>query len=89
MNLVFKESFEKDIENINQNSVLSAIERTINHCEAAEKPADIPNLKKMRGHTNAFRIRIGNYRIGVFMKGNSIEFIRVLSRSVIYKNFPK
>lgn len=89
MKLAFKESFEKDIEKISQKSVLSAIERTINNCEKAEKPGDIPNFKKLQGDSSAFRVRIGNYRIGLFIKGNTIVFVRVLSRSDIYRKFPK
>ena len=42
----------------------------------------------MTGFPNAFRIRLGNYRIGIVRNGVAIEFVRFLDRKDIYKYFP-
>ena len=49
---------------------------------------DIPSLKKMEGFTNYFRIRKGDYRIGIKIEDSKIYFLRCLHRKDIYKYFP-
>ncbi|MBP7463649.1 MAG: type II toxin-antitoxin system RelE/ParE family toxin [Bacteroidales bacterium] len=44
-------------------------------------------LKNERGK-NYFRIRTGDYRIGIYLDTDTVEFVRVLSRDKIYKVFP-
>ena len=48
----------------------------------------IRNLKKMEGYKDFFRIRVGDYRIGLLIQGNSVDVLRVLNRKDIYKYFP-
>ena len=48
----------------------------------------IVNLKKLKGFKTAYRIRIGDYRIGVFIDGDIVEFARVVHRKDIYRLFP-
>lgn len=43
----------------------------------------------MKGDKTAFRIRIGRFRIGIFIVKGTVEFTRVLPRDKIYKYFPK
>jgi mRNA-degrading endonuclease RelE of RelBE toxin-antitoxin system len=40
------------------------------------------------GFTTAYRIRIGDYRIGIFFKEDTVIFARILHRKDIYKLFP-
>ncbi|WP_366514392.1 type II toxin-antitoxin system RelE/ParE family toxin [Moorena sp. SIO3I6] len=49
---------------------------------------DIKNIKKLKGEDNAYRIRVGDYRIGFFLKGDTIIFSRVLHRREFYRYFP-
>ncbi len=67
METKFRKSFEKDIDKINSQDVLNEIANVIENVENAKKPQDIANIKKMKGNKNAFRIRIGRYRIGIFI----------------------
>lgn len=48
----------------------------------------IINLKKLKGEDNAYRIRVGDYRVGFFWDGETIKFARVLHRKDIYRHFP-
>ncbi|QXE23968.1 plasmid stabilization system protein [Richelia sinica FACHB-800] len=50
---------------------------------------EITNLKKLQGYDNAYRIRIGDYRLGVIFDGETLIFERVLHRKEIYRYFPK
>ncbi|RDB02649.1 type II toxin-antitoxin system RelE family toxin [Runella aurantiaca] len=49
---------------------------------------NIPNLKKLSGYKNAYRIRIGDYRIGLYFEGDVLVFARILPRKEIYRFFP-
>jgi len=47
------------------------------------------DIHKMRGCTDSYRIRSGNYRIGLkITKESGIIFYRVKSREEIYRVFP-
>jgi len=88
MLISFRERFGKDLDNILDLDVLSAIADVIELVEKAIKPQEIKNLKKLKGDRKAFRIRIGNYRIGIYIINNVVEFTRVLPRDKIYRFFP-
>lgn len=48
----------------------------------------LANLKKLQGHTNAYCIRMSDYRIGLTFDGETVTFKRVLHRKDIYRYFP-
>lgn len=50
--------------------------------------SEIKNLKKIKGYDNYYRIRKGDYRIGLMYENNQILFMRVLRRDIIYRYFP-
>jgi mRNA interferase RelE/StbE len=50
--------------------------------------SDISNIKKLKGEDNAYRIRVGDYRIGFFIASDTIIFSRVLHRREFYRYFP-
>lgn len=56
--------------------------------EASNQISEIKNLKKLEGFKNAYRIKTGDYRIGVFIEEDTIEFVRFVHRKDIYKKFP-
>lgn len=84
----FTGRFSKDLDKINQVSVKKDVSGVIEEIEKAIDIHAIRNLKKIKGHHNAFRIRIGDYRIGLFIENDIVEFIRVAHRKDIYKVFP-
>ena len=49
---------------------------------------EIKNLKKIKGSLNAYRIRVGDYRIGVFIKNELVSFSKVLHLKEVYRYFP-
>jgi mRNA interferase RelE/StbE len=48
----------------------------------------IPNVKVMKGHPDYFRVRIGDYRLGLKRIDGGVKIIRFLSRGDIYRKFP-
>ena len=50
--------------------------------------SDLPNLKKLKGYKNYYRIRFGNYRAGIRLQNDTLIFERLLHRRDIYKFYP-
>lgn len=49
---------------------------------------DIQNLRKLKGHKYYYRIRFGEYRVGLSIKKDVLIFERILHRKDIYKYYP-
>jgi mRNA interferase RelE/StbE len=49
---------------------------------------DLSNVKAMKGYPNRYRIRIGDYRVGIEVSGEQLEMMRVLHRREFYRYFP-
>ena len=88
MQVLFLSKFDKDLSKISQRNVFQDIENAILSVENAKSMRDIPALKKLKGHKIAYRIKIGNYRIGLYIEHNTVEFVRVVHRKDIYNLFP-
>lgn len=88
MNTNFRESFAKDLRVIRDRSILAQVKDVIESVEAASNLRDIAGLKKLKGATDYYRIRFGQYRIGIIVRGNEIIFVRILHRKDIYRYFP-
>lgn len=88
MKIKFRERFEKDLKKISDQKLLLQVKIIILEAEKAEKLSQINNIKKLKGHKTAYRIKLGEYRIGVYIEAQIIEFTRVLPRKDIYKYFP-
>lgn len=88
MNVLFRDSFLKDLQNIKQKSILYRIKELIVRIEKAEDVRTIPNLKKLKGGKHYYRIRLGEYRIGLTITDDAVTFVRCLSRKEIYRYFP-
>ncbi len=49
---------------------------------------EIKGLKQLKGSNCRYRIRIGNYRIGLEIREDKIELMRILHRRDFYRYFP-
>ena len=88
MRVEFLERFSRDIDKIPVKSVKRSVARLILQIEAAESLSNIPQVKKLTGFRSAYRIRLGDYRIGIFVEGDLVQFARIVHRKDIYKVFP-
>ena len=89
MEIKIDKSFQKDTRRIKDKSILQRIANTIADVQRAMNLEEIKNLKKIQGAHSMYRIRIGDYRLGIIVSESSVEFIRCLHRKDIYKYFPK
>ena len=88
MKVLFEKRFLKDINAVNDKQVKQQVEVIISEVEKVRQLNSLNNLKKMKGHKSAYRIRIGNYRLGFFYENQTVIFTRLLDRKDIYKYFP-
>ncbi|MEO9802246.1 MAG: type II toxin-antitoxin system RelE/ParE family toxin [Reichenbachiella sp.] len=88
MKVIFLKKFSKDLDKIKQpkdrEAILSLIE-SVHNCSSFR---EIPNTKKLAGFKDAYRIRLGDLRIGVFVNEDAVDFARVAFRKDIYNLFP-
>ena len=89
MNVVFDKSFNKSIDKIRDIKVKELITKIIISIENADSVDKIPQIRKMTGWQNYYRIKYGDYRIGIELEiNNTIRLIIVAHRKDIYRNFP-
>ena len=89
MEVIFDKRFTKDAKKIKEPSLRQKIRRVIEQLEQADTLEAVSSVKKLQGHSTAYRIRVGNYRVGFFLVDQeTIELVRILHRKGIYSNFP-
>jgi mRNA interferase RelE/StbE len=67
---------------------VKAVSELIEIAEQAQSLKGIPSLKKLKGHKTAYRVRIGDYRVGFFLERSGILFAALAPRKSIYNKFP-
>lgn len=88
MKVEFLKSFEKDLLKILDAKMSERIQEVIEQVEEAENVSAVSNLKKLKGEADYYRIRVGDYRIGIKVKEYLVSFVRILHRKDIYRYFP-
>jgi len=88
MKVLIDKSFAKDLDEITDKKFLKLVADCIKEVQRLEKLSDITNCKKLKASKNAYRISIGKYRMGFIFENQTIQFIRCLHRSKIYRKFP-
>lgn len=96
MRTEFRRSFERDLRRVKKDrEILDRIRAAIEEVEAADDLRELPNIKKLRGGSgDYYRLRVGDYRLGLEVELGGIEnevvvvFVRCLHRRDIYRYFP-
>ena len=89
MKTEFRKSFVRDIKRLGKDKkLLDRIKNIILEVEATDSISTIANLKKLKAEGFYYRIRSGNYRLGLIIQNNTVIFVRALHRSEIYRFFP-
>ncbi len=89
MQIVFTKTFLKDLAKVSPAKRRVQIEKFV-----FEALPDFLSLEetgtaeKMTGYNDFYKIRFGDYRVGILKSGNTIELKRVLNRKEIYRYFP-
>lgn len=89
MKATYSSSFVKDLKRLRGQPAFERIKSLVFETilEADDLRA-VVNLKKLQNHDDAYRIRVGDYRVGFTYDGGTVTFRRVLHRKDIYRYFP-
>ncbi len=89
MKIYYTKRFSKDLDRIDQNKDLKR--RLLGLLEIMKQASSILDLKdarKIKGYEDYYRIRIGDYRLGIKQTHQGLEVLRFLHRKDIYREFP-
>ncbi|MBV5310495.1 type II toxin-antitoxin system RelE/ParE family toxin [Chromatium okenii] len=89
MQLIYTQSFNRDLDKIMH---LPVVKQRLAHLlislQQATSLTELNGVKKLQGYDSYYRIRVGNYRLGLKQTEDHIEVVRFLHRKDIYRLFP-
>lgn len=88
MKTEFNRLFLKDLDKLPTKELRTEVAAVIVAVENAGALTSIANVKKLRGYKTAYRIRVGDFRIGITLVKGTVEFVRIVNRKEIYTLFP-
>lgn len=90
MKVRFRTSFERDLKRLRKDrQILDRIRGAIEAVEEAGDLRDVPGIKSLTNlAADCYRLRVGDYRIGLVTEGEAVVFVRCLHRRSIYRHFP-
>ena len=88
MELEFRDSFLKDVKRIKETAAKKKIAAVISDAHKVVSLLDLKNVKKLEGSNTYYRIRVGDYRVGIKLQDKTLIFMRCLNRKDIYRYFP-
>jgi len=88
MKVLYEKSFLKDLKKIRETELKERVKSAILEIKKAKDRSKLNSLEKLQGHKSAYKIRIGDYRMGTFLESDTVTFSRFLHRKEIYKKFP-
>ena len=84
----FDAGFNRDLRRIRNSDLRRRIGQAIQNVQSASTISEVPGIRRLRARGNFYRIRVGDYRIGLEVEGSAAILQRFGHRSVIYRDFP-
>lgn len=88
MDVLYESSFARDLKRVKDKQLLKQVQDVLEQVKAANNLGDIVNLKKLQGFESYYRLRLGDYRIGIEVEEQTVIFVTFLHRKEIYRRFP-
>ncbi len=89
MKVKIEKSFDRDVGRVRDKKLLRLLRDVISLIEDSKFIYEIPHIKKIQGFNSLYRIKIGDYRLGMEeVTGQEVTLIRFLHRKDIYRYFP-
>jgi len=88
--ILYKPAFLRDMARLPEGVRPRVEQMAFHELPAAGNPFTIGGLEKLQGYRDYYRIRFGDYRVGVTIdsQARTVELWRVLHRRGIYRHFP-
>ncbi len=87
MKIIFRKSFARDLKKIKDPNILAQVKQAVEEAEEAASLREVNRVKKLSGADSLYRIRVGEYRIGLAVGTSEVEFVRCLHRREMYRHF--
>jgi mRNA interferase RelE/StbE len=87
MELQLSKPFNKALLKLPKNIQIQVL-NVIENIEAADSFAEIAHFRALEGYSDYYRIRVGQYRLGLYWDGTTFTAERIGSRGDFYKNYP-
>jgi len=88
MKVAYRKRFLKDLASVPSN-LRPAIERFVfEELPQADSLQSTGKVEKLKGHATFYKVRFGDYRIGLSVTDDTVTLERVLNRKEIYRKFP-
>ena len=89
MNFETSKKFDKSVYKIRDATIKKRLKATIIKVEKAGSLNEIHNIKPITGHPGYYRIKFGDYRIGISLENDVVWFLYFGKRNeATYKRFP-
>ena len=80
--------FRRDVRGIGSAQMRRRLDLVIQEIIEADNITEVSGVSRLRAEGEHYRIRIGGYRLGITMDGETAVLRRFLPRGEIYRNFP-
>ena len=91
MELILRNKFVKQVSKLPK-EIQDAVSKDLTTLEESDSlessGLDIKRMAGQKKNTNYYRIRVGDWRIGIEVDDPFVVFITILTRGDIYKKFP-
>lgn len=87
MQYQFSNTFYKQLQKTQNKTVIAAVKNAVINIDRAKNISEIKNIKALKGYSHYYRIRIGDYRIGLEIKNTNATFLFFGHRKDIYKKY--
>ena len=89
MKVLYAKALLKDLEAVSRKpAVKKRLSKLIETLKAIDTLDELRHIKKIEGYDCYYRLRIGDYRLGLKISEDTVELIRFLHRRDIYRRFP-
>ena len=88
MQVEFTPRFSRDMRQVRSTVVRHQVIEKIRELEAANNLFDVAGVSRLTSAGRFYRIRIGNYRMGLSTESDIVILERFLPRDQIYRYFP-
>ena len=88
MNIYYRKSFLKELSKIPSGTRSSIEDFIFEELPKANSIFDIKVIEQMKGYHSYYKVRFGQYRIGIKVEDDKVVLERALHRKDIYRYFP-
>lgn len=89
MEVLYRQLFLKDLKKLKNRPIYDKVSKfAFKVLPEAKTLKDISGIKAMTGYSKRYRIRFGDYRVGIELQGDMVDIRRVLHRRDFYRYFP-